>query len=147
MKIEIGLFIACIFIFLSACSAGSPDDSYCRAVLSSSPVREVSVSNIYVYGNLHHGTILIAPSCVQPVFRISSFQDEPSEGGRGDRIRHFNQVVYNTPIKGSGVFAIKGLLDVYPGENFSVLVDVTEFRELGEEEGRLVIRTLRESRR
>lgn len=147
MKIEFCFFSACILIFFSACSEGSPDDSYCRAVLSSSPVHEVSVSDIYVYGNLHHGSILIAPSCVQPVFRMSSFQDKPSGGSRGARIRHFNQVVYGAPLKGSGVFAITGLLDVYPDENLAVLVDVTEFRELGEDEGRLVIRTLRESRR
>lgn len=75
------------------------------------------------------------------VFRIN----HPQVVGGG--IRHFNQVVYGEPLKGSGVFAITGLLDVYPDENLAVLVDVTEFRELGEDEGRLVIRTLRESRR
>lgn len=147
MKNIFSFFVAYVCVIFSGCSASSSNDSYCNAILSSSPVLKVPVQDVYIYGNLHHGTILIAPQCVQPVFRLSSFQDEPPTGDSGDRLRHFNQSVYNLPIKGSGVFAINGLVNVYPGENLAILVDVSEFRELDESEGQSIIRILRESRK
>lgn len=139
--------IAFVGLLLTSCSSSPIEDPYCRAVLSSVPTRELPVRDVYIYGTLEHGTILINPSCMQPVFNFYSFQGaiSPADGAVG-RIREFNKRVYDQPAAASGLFKISGTLDVHPESRLVELNDVYEFNEVDEAEARLVIGRLRQSR-
>jgi hypothetical protein len=141
------LFILMVII-LSGCSHSSTDSSYCRAISSNVPTRELVVRDVYIYGTLDHGTILISPSCLHPVFRFYSFQDSISpKDGASYRIRRFNESVYNSPSRASGMFEINGVFNIYPETELVELYDINGFREVDEREAQSIINLLRQGRK
>lgn len=130
-----------VSIALLGCSQKAAVTPYCAAVASPTPTRALAVRDVYVYGTLYHGSLLISPACIRPVYSFYSFQDAVSdEPGARDRIRHFNQVVYNAPAVASGMFRIEGLVSVNPDTKVAELYDISAFREVDEEEARSVLR-------
>ncbi|MGH8039151.1 MAG: hypothetical protein ACREPD_15535 [Stenotrophomonas sp.] len=122
--------------------------SYCQAITFASSTPALSVREVYVYGTMQHGSILISPSCVRPVFTFYSFQDSVSPAsGAADRIRKFNQSVYNSPARASGLFKIDAVLNIYPDSRLVELYDINDFREVDDAETRQIIGMLRKSRR
>lgn len=140
--------LALTIITLAGCSRPQVESPYCRAISAGTPTRALAVRGIYIYGTLEHGTIVISPQCLQPVFNFYSFQDSISaKEGAMSRIRTFNEAVYNSPAKTSGVFEIDGVLNVDPASRLVELYDITDFREVDEAEGRSLIHSLRQSRK
>ncbi|MEA5667136.1 hypothetical protein VA603_06250 [Stenotrophomonas sp. MH1] len=139
--------VAFVGFLLTSCSNSPMENPYCRAVLSSAPTRELPVRDVYIYGTLEHGTILINPSCIQPVFNFYSFHESisPADGAAG-RIREFNKKVYDQPAAASGLFKISGTLNVYPESRLIELYDLYKFKEVDEAEAKFVIGRLRQSR-
>ncbi|GGD47042.1 hypothetical protein SAMN06296058_1404 [Pseudoxanthomonas indica] len=135
MKIAMRLVSGgCALLACTTCSGSRSEDAYCKAVLSGSPSLGVPVKDLHVYGTLHHGVMALSSQCIRPVFYFSSI-DNPGEGSEAAaRMTAFNRAMFMTPSKYSGMFALEGRVDVRPGENLVVLVDVHDFHEVSDAE-------------
>lgn len=134
-------------LLLAGCSKTPVATSYCRAISSAEPSRELAVSDVYVYGTLEHGSVFISPSCIRPLYTFYSFQDAVSPAvGAVDRIKEFNKSVYNSPGRASGLFRLKAVVNVYPDSKLVELYDIVEFKEVEVDEAQPIFELLRESR-
>lgn len=137
-----------LFAALATGCANSPAaTSYCDATSSRQPTRELAVRDVYVYGTREHGSMLISPLCIRPLYNFYSFQESVSSAaGAADRIRLFNRAVYNSPAKASGLFKLRGVVNVHPESTKVELYDVLEFHEVDEGEARPIIQMVRRTR-